>query len=58
MINVAQNVQSAIRVIIWNVGKKMADALKWAAGPGPSKGQAMAFSGSYLRRFAQHQSKT
>jgi hypothetical protein len=57
MINAAQNVLSVAQAITWNAGKKMADVLKWAAGLGLSKGQTMAFSGTYLRRFTQFQSK-
>lgn len=58
MKSAAQNVLHVIRVITWNAGMKMVDALRWAVGRGLSKGLTMAFSGTYLRRFAQHQSKT
>jgi hypothetical protein len=57
MIIAAQNVPPATQAITSSAGMKMADVLKWAVGLGQSRDLSLAFSGTYLRRFAQHQPK-
>jgi hypothetical protein len=51
MISVAQNVLHVTRAIIWNVGMKMADALKWAVGLAQKKVELLIFSVTFLRGF-------